>query len=33
MFALGKAFRIGFGNDIEKTLKGLARVDEVLGQL
>jgi len=33
MFGLGKGFRIGFGYDIEKTLKGLARVDEVLRQL
>jgi len=33
MFGLGKGFRIGFGNDIEKTLKGLARVDEVLHRL
>jgi aspartate/methionine/tyrosine aminotransferase len=33
MFGLGKGFRIGFGNDIEKTLKGLARVDEALSRL
>ena len=33
MFGLGKGFRIGFGNDIEKTLKGLARVDEVFQRL
>jgi aspartate/methionine/tyrosine aminotransferase len=33
MFGLGKGFRIGFGQDIEKTLKGLARVDEVLRHL
>jgi hypothetical protein len=33
MFGLGKGFRIGFGNDIEKTLKGLARVDEVIRHL
>jgi hypothetical protein len=33
MFGLGKGFRIGFGSDIEKTLKGLARVDEVLRHL
>jgi hypothetical protein len=33
MFGLAKGFRIGFGNDVEKTLKGLARVDEVLGRL
>jgi hypothetical protein len=30
MFGLGKGLRIGFGYDIENTLKGLARVDEVL---
>jgi aspartate/methionine/tyrosine aminotransferase len=33
MFGLGKGFRIGFGQEIERTLKGLARVDEVLGRL
>lgn len=30
MFGLGKGIRFGFGFDIEQTLKGLARVDEVL---
>jgi aspartate/methionine/tyrosine aminotransferase len=30
VFGLGKGIRIGFGYDIEHTLKGLARVDEVL---
>jgi aspartate/methionine/tyrosine aminotransferase len=30
MFGLGKGMRLGFGYDIERTLKGLARVDEVL---
>ena len=30
MFGLGKGIRFGFGLDIERTLKGLARVDEVL---
>jgi aspartate/methionine/tyrosine aminotransferase len=33
MFGMGRGFRIGFGQDIEKTLKGLARVDEVLRRL
>ena len=33
MFGLGKGFRIGFGQDVERTLKGLARVDEVLRHL
>lgn len=33
MFGLGKGIRFGFGFDIEHTLKGLARVDEVLAQL
>ncbi len=33
MFGLGKGFRIGFGYDIERTLKGLARVDETLAQV
>ncbi|HEV8564295.1 MAG TPA: aminotransferase class I/II-fold pyridoxal phosphate-dependent enzyme [Actinomycetota bacterium] len=30
MFGLGKGIRFGFGFDVEQTLKGLARVDEVL---
>jgi DNA-binding transcriptional MocR family regulator len=30
MFGLGKGIRFGFGFDIERTLKGLAKVDEVL---
>ena len=30
MFGLGKGIRFGFGYDIEHTLKGLAKVDEVL---
>lgn len=33
MFGLGKGIRFGYGYDIEHTLKGLARVDEVLGAL
>jgi aspartate/methionine/tyrosine aminotransferase len=33
MFGLGKGIRFGFGYDIEHTLKGLARVDEVLAEL
>ena len=33
MFGLGRGFRIGFGYDVQETLKGLARVDEVLRQL
>lgn len=33
MFGLGKGIRFGFGHDIEHTLKGLARVDEVLADL
>jgi aspartate/methionine/tyrosine aminotransferase len=33
MFGLGKGIRLGFGYDIEHTLKGLARVDEVLAEL
>jgi hypothetical protein len=33
MFGLGKGFRVGFGFDVEQTLKGLARVDEVLASL
>ncbi|MGZ8637102.1 MAG: aminotransferase class I/II-fold pyridoxal phosphate-dependent enzyme, partial [Actinomycetota bacterium] len=30
MFGLGKGFRIGFGFDVEQTLKGLERVGAVL---
>jgi aspartate/methionine/tyrosine aminotransferase len=30
VFGLGNGMRIGFGYDIERTMKGLARVDEVL---
>jgi hypothetical protein len=30
VFGLDRGIRIGFGYDIEHTLKGLARVDEVL---
>jgi hypothetical protein len=33
MFGLDKGFRLGFGYDVEHTLKGLARVDEVLGSV
>jgi aspartate/methionine/tyrosine aminotransferase len=33
MFGLGKGIRFGFGYDIEHTLKGLARVDEVLAEV
>ena len=35
MFGLkkGKGLRLGFGYDIEHTLKGLARVDEVLAEI
>ncbi len=33
MFGLGKGFRIGFGYDVEATLKGLDRVDDVLRNL
>ncbi len=33
MFGLKKGIRFGFGYDIEHTLKGLARVDEVLAQI
>ncbi len=33
MFGLGKGIRFGYGHDIEHTLKGLARVDEVLADL
>ena len=30
MFGLGKGIRVGFGFDVEHTMKGLARVDETL---
>jgi hypothetical protein len=33
MFGLGKGIRFGFGFEIERTLKGLARVDQVLTQV
>ena len=33
MFGLGKGFRIGFGFDVEQTLKGLERVATVLADL
>jgi aspartate/methionine/tyrosine aminotransferase len=33
MFGLGKGIRFWFGYDLEHTLKGLARVDEVLDEL
>jgi aspartate/methionine/tyrosine aminotransferase len=33
MFGVKKGIRFGFGYDIEHTLKGLARVDEVLAQM
>jgi aspartate/methionine/tyrosine aminotransferase len=33
MFGLDAGLRFGFGYDIEHTLKGLARVDEVLAAL
>ena len=32
MFGIDSGIRFGFGYDIEHTLKGLARVDDVLGQ-
>jgi aspartate/methionine/tyrosine aminotransferase len=32
MFGIGKGIRFGFGYDIEHTLKGLARVDDILAQ-
>jgi aspartate/methionine/tyrosine aminotransferase len=32
VFGLGKGLRLGFGYDIEHTLKGLARVDEILSE-
>ncbi len=33
MFGIGRGLRFGFGYDIEHTLKGLGRVDEVLADL
>jgi aspartate/methionine/tyrosine aminotransferase len=33
MFGIGKGLRFGFGYDIEHTLKGLAKVDEVLAEI
>jgi aspartate/methionine/tyrosine aminotransferase len=33
MVGLGKGIRFGFGFDVEQTMKGLARVDEVLASL
>jgi DNA-binding transcriptional MocR family regulator len=33
MFGLGAGIRFGYGFDIEHTLKGLARVDEVLADI
>jgi aspartate/methionine/tyrosine aminotransferase len=33
MFGIGKGLRFGFGYDIEHTLKGLAKVDEVLAEV
>jgi aspartate/methionine/tyrosine aminotransferase len=33
MFGLGRGIRFGFGFDIGHTMKGLARVDEVLAEL
>jgi hypothetical protein len=33
MFGLAQGIRFGFGYDIEHTLKGLSRVDEVLASL
>ena len=32
-FGIGRYIRIGYGYDVEKTLEGLARVDELLGEL
>ena len=32
MFGLGKGLRFGFGFDIEHTMKGLSRVDDVLAE-
>jgi hypothetical protein len=33
MFGLGKGIRFGFGYDIERTMKALALVDEVLAEI
>jgi hypothetical protein len=33
MFGLKRGLRFGFGYDIEHTMKGLARVDDVLARL
>jgi len=33
MFGIGKGIRFGYGMEIEKTLEGLARVDEVLAKV
>jgi len=33
MFGIGRGIRFGFGYDIDHTLKGLARVDEVFTTL
>lgn len=33
MFGIGRGIRFGFGFDIERTLEGLARVDEVLARV
>jgi len=33
MFGVGRGFRFGYGYDIEHTLAGLARVDEVLAEI
>jgi aspartate/methionine/tyrosine aminotransferase len=33
MFGIGKGLRFGFGYDIEHTLKGLSKVDDVLGEI
>ena len=33
MLGLGRGLRFGYGYDIERTLEGLARVDEVLADI
>jgi hypothetical protein len=33
MFGIGKGIRLGYGLEIERTLEGLARVDEVLARV
>ncbi len=33
MFGVGRALRFGYGYDIEHTMAGLARVDEVLAEI